>query len=118
MRVANDALFSDVCRRVRAAAARARRRVDVSRCGADPAGSALIVRAVAMLTDDCCEFLLELLRFNLDEIESLWFFSDWSDAAPREFAQRVQDLCLSRLLAERDLADMRSAVRCCPGQQR
>lgn len=53
------------------------------------------------LTDECMEFLLELLRFDLDEVDSLWFFSDWSDASPRGFAQRVEDLCRSRLLSER-----------------
>jgi len=53
-----------------------------------------------MLTDACAEFLLELLRFDLDEIDTLWFFSDWSDAPPRDFAERVQDLCLSRLYRE------------------
>jgi hypothetical protein len=52
------------------------------------------------LTDECAAFLLELLRFDLDEIDSLWFFSDWSECPPREFAQRVQDLCLSRLHRE------------------
>lgn len=53
-----------------------------------------------MLTDACAEFLLELLRFDLDEIDCLWFFSDWSDCPPRDFAQRVHDLCLSRLHRE------------------
>lgn len=54
-----------------------------------------------MLTDFCAEFLLELLGFRLDEVETLWFFSDWSDAAsPRDFAQRLSDLCLSRVLSE------------------
>jgi hypothetical protein len=52
------------------------------------------------LTDDCAEFLLELLRFQLSELDSLWFFSDWSHCPPRDFAQRVHDLCQSRLSRE------------------
>jgi len=62
--------------------------------------SDVVIGSCRPITDDCAEFLLEVLRFNLDEIDTLWFYSDWSDAAPREFAQRVQDLCLSRLLQE------------------
>lgn len=58
----------------------------------------VVVASVSVpLTDDCAEFLLELLRFNLDEIECLWFFSDWSHCPPRDFAKRVEDLCLSRI---------------------
>lgn len=53
-----------------------------------------------MLTDDCAEFLLELLGVRLDEVETLWFFSDWSGAVRREFGQRFQDLCLSRVLRD------------------
>lgn len=62
--------------------------------------TAACVRREPLLTDDCAEFLVELLRFDLDEIECLWFYSDWSDCPPRDFAQRVQDLCLSRILRE------------------
>lgn len=51
-----------------------------------------------MLSDDCAEFLLELLGVRLSEIETLWFFSDWSDCDPRTFAKRLEDLFLSRLL--------------------
>lgn len=51
-----------------------------------------------ILTDACMQFLLELLRFDLDEVDRLWFFSDWSHAwVPRTFEERVHDLCVSRL---------------------
>lgn len=51
-----------------------------------------------MLTDAAAEFLLELFGVRLDDVEALWFFSDWSDCDPRTFAKRVEDLFLSRLL--------------------
>lgn len=62
-----------------------------------------------MLTDDCAEFLLGVLGIRLDETETLWFFSDWSDCEPRTFAKRLEDLFLSRLL--RDEAEARSGYR-------
>lgn len=61
----------------------------------DPVAPVPVPRA---LTDACMQFLLELLRFELDEVDRLWFFSDWSHAwVPRTFEERVHDFCISRL---------------------
>lgn len=51
-----------------------------------------------MLTDLAAEFVLGLLGVRLTELETLWFFSDWSDANPRCFRHRFADLCVSRFL--------------------
>lgn len=59
------------------------------------------MRPVAVaLTDECMQFLLELLNFDLSEDDRVWFFSDWMHAvAPRTFEERVHDLCVSRHVA-------------------
>lgn len=50
-----------------------------------------------MLTDDCMLFLLEVMGFQLDESDHLWFFSDWFNVTPRTFEERLHDYCVSRL---------------------
>lgn len=54
-----------------------------------------------LLTDSCADFLLDLFGVELDATDRLWFFSDWSEAAPRSFDERFHDLCISRLIPSR-----------------
>jgi len=62
------------------------------------------MRRVA-LTVECMDFLLDVLRVRLDELDALWFFSDWVDVDPREFGQRLVDLALSQVLRREALFD-------------
>lgn len=68
--------------------------------GFDFARPVAVTPAGSALTDECMEFLLELLRFDLSDEDRLWFFSDWLHASlPRTFEERLHDFCLSRHVA-------------------
>lgn len=57
-----------------------------------------------MLSESCCEFILEVLGIHLDEVDRLWFFSDWSSAVPRTFEERLWDHCVSHGVFSRSVA--------------
>lgn len=54
-------------------------------------------RRPGVLSDAGAVFVLDLLAVDLDEVDRLWFFSDWLSASvPRTFEERFHDLCISR----------------------